>query len=165
MEYVILGLAARKPIYGYELLQEWREKHHLDQVWKIKPGALYAVLDKLEQMGLLSSVLVPNPASPPRKEYCMTQAGAQAFRKWVSQPVSSARQIRQEFMFKLFFADDLGEVGFANLIRAQQQVSLGWLESLLGQAGHGDAFTERLLQYRIRQVSGILEWLGQLLSG
>jgi DNA-binding PadR family transcriptional regulator len=165
MEYVILGLAARKPIYGYELLQEWREKHQLDRVWRIKPGALYAALEKLEQMGLLSSVMVPNPASPPRKEYCITPAGAEAFREWVSLPVSSARQIRQEFMSKLFFADDLGEVRLAELIRGQTQASQRWLETLREQEGKGDAFSERLLQFRIRQVRGILEWLNQLQSG
>lgn len=165
MEYVILGLATRKPIYGYELLQEWREKHHLDQVWKIKPGVLYAALEKLEQQRFLTSTQVPSPASPPRKEYRITRVGEAAFRQWASEPVAAPREIRQEFLSKLFFADDLGRECFADLVRAQQNISQKWLETLHEQVGQGDAFSERLLQFRIRQVQGILEWLDQLLRG
>lgn len=103
LEYVLLGLIRRRPIHGYELLHTWNEPHGIGLIWKIKPGPLYAALDKMEQLGYLQSVLITGDVSPTRKEYRVTNAGEQAFMDWMQTPVSSARDFRQEFLAKFLY--------------------------------------------------------------
>lgn len=162
MEYVILGMALRAPVHGYELLRDWQEKFHLNQVWRFKPGALYAALEKLERMGFLTATIVPNPASPPCKEYHITREGVEAFNQWVRKPVSSPKFIRHEFMAKLYFAREIGGDCVAELVREQQKLSQEWLESFQAQGMSEAEFETWIQYYRIVQAQSFLNWLEQV---
>jgi DNA-binding PadR family transcriptional regulator len=162
MEYVILGMALRAPVHGYELLRDWQEKYHLNQVWRFKPGALYAALEKLERMGFLTPTIVPNPTSPPRKEYQITQLGVEAFNEWVRKPVTSPKFIRHEFMAKLYFAREIGNDCVSELVHEQHKLSQEWLESFQTEGMSEAEFETWMCQYRITQAQSFLSWLEQV---
>lgn len=162
MEYVLLGLIRRRPIHGYELLHIWNEPHGIGLIWRIKPGPLYAALDKMEQLGYLKSVFVIGDASPTRKEYQLTPVGEQVFVDWMQTPVPSARDFRQLFLAKLYFSGDVGSEVFMELLGQQKDLCQRWLTSLQQQMVNGNEFKQQVFTFRICQVQFILEWLQEI---
>jgi DNA-binding PadR family transcriptional regulator len=159
LEYIILGLIRRKPVYGYELLQNWNKPEGLGIIWRVKPGTLYAALEKMENLGYLESTMVPGEASPTRKEYRITLSGEQSFNEWFRKPVSTAREFRQDFVVKLFFINELKPDEMNTVISSQYTVSKKWLTSLQEQYSTSTGFQKTVISYRLRQVQGILDWL------
>jgi PadR family transcriptional regulator AphA len=162
LEYLALGLVRRQPIHGYELLQRWNEPNGISIIWRVKPGPLYAALEKLEQLGHLDSLLIPGDSSPPRKEYRITAAGEQAFLNWMKTPVPAARDFRQDFLAKLFFCQDVDPAVMEALFSQQELICQRWLASLEKQLDASAGFKYQVFTFRICQVQGILEWLKEL---
>jgi len=100
----------------------------------------------------------------PRRIFRLTSAGRKALRDWLSRPVSHGREIRLEFMAKLFFARREGSEWVNQLIARQREECAGWREKLLVQAaaspGRG-SFEWLVYQFRVRQVESMLDWLDQ----
>jgi PadR family transcriptional regulator, regulatory protein AphA len=162
LEYVILGLVRRRSIHGYELLQHWNEPNGIGMIWRVKPGTLYAALEKLEQLGHLDSSLIPGESSPPRKEYRITFAGEQAFLAWMKKPVVAARDFRQDFLARLFFWQDTDPALLEALFSQQELICQRWLASLDKQLDASAGFERQVFSFRIYQVQGILKWLKEL---
>ena len=53
MQLVILLLLRKRPMYGYEVLKELRER--FDPVWVPKTGSIYPAIKRLEEHGLVRS--------------------------------------------------------------------------------------------------------------
>ena len=162
LEYIILGFIRRHPVHGYELLQRWNEPDGISLIWRVKPGPLYAALEKLEQLGDLDSSLIPGESSPPRKEYRITAPGEQAFLDWVKTPVSAARDFRQDFLARLFFGQDVDPAVTKALFSQQELICQRWLASLEKQLDASVGFERQVFFFRICQVQGILKWLKEL---
>lgn len=122
LEYVLLGMLAQQPRHGYELHKELSNLEGLGLVWRIKQAQLYALLDKLESQGYLSSRTITTESHPPRKEFHLTQAGHKAFEAWMLSPVEHGREIRQGFLAKFYFARLYGEETARRVIEAQRDV-------------------------------------------
>jgi DNA-binding PadR family transcriptional regulator len=159
LEFILLGLINRQPIHGYDLLRIWKDHHEIGLVWQIKPGPLYASLEKLELLGYLESNRVSTDVSPTRKEYRVTPAGSQVFMDWMQTPVAAARDFRQDFLAKLYFSTDVEKAVFAGLLSRQTELCQTWLSSLLAQLSRATGFEKQVLSFRLRQVQGILDWL------
>lgn len=162
LEYVLLGFIRRQPSHGYDLLQQWNESSSVGMIWQVKPGIFYAALERLEQAGYVEMSLVPGEAAPARKEYRITPTGEQVFLKWMSSPVTAARDFRQDFLAKLFFASDVESTLFEELIRQQRSVCGKWFSSLQTQLNAGSQFERQVLAFRIYQVQAILDWMETL---
>lgn len=162
LEYVILGLVRRQPVHGYELLQQWNDANQIGIVWHVKPGPLYSALEKLEQRGYIQAIIIHGDSSPQRKEYHVTTLGKQAFLDWMKTPVSAARDFRQDFLSRLFFAQDVDQALVEELISRQEHICQQWLKSLEKQLSSITGFEQQVLSFRMRQVVGILEWLQEL---
>ena len=162
LEYVILGLVRRQPIHGYELLQHWNEPNGIGMIWQVKPGPLYAALEKLEQMGFLDSSLIPGDSSPPRKEYRITLAGKLTFLAWMKTPVAAARDFRQDFLARLYFWQDVDPAVVGALFSQQELTCQRWFASLEKQLDASAGFERQVFIFRIFQVQGILKWLMEL---
>ncbi len=162
LEYVLLGLLRRRAAHGYELLTLWNAPQGIGLIWRVKPAALYAALEKLEQMGYLTATRVEASATPPRNEYRVTAAGEDAFMRWMNTPVEAARDFRQDFLVKVYFGEDLDAGSRGELLLRQEQICREWLASLERQAATGSGFEARVLSFRLRQVRSILAWLQEL---
>lgn len=162
LEYVLLGLIRRQPSHGYELLHHWNESSSVGMIWQVKPGVFYAALERLELARYVEMSLVPGDAAPARKEYRITPTGEKVFLNWMISPVTAARDFRQDFLAKLFFANNVESTLFEDLIRQQRSVCGKWLSSLQTQLNAGSEFEHQVLAFRIYQVQAILDWLETL---
>ncbi|MCG3207060.1 MAG: hypothetical protein FOGNACKC_00660 [Anaerolineae bacterium] len=162
IEYALLGLLYQQPRHGYEIYQELLAEDGLSLVWRLKQSHLYALLAKLEQQNYVTATLEPQDSRPPRKILQLTPAGREAFLSWLRTPVPQGRQMRQEFLAKLYFAHRLEPTTSATLIDKQRDICADWLASLQNQADM--LATERpfewlVYQFRIGQIEAMIHWL------
>jgi DNA-binding PadR family transcriptional regulator len=156
----LLGFVRRKPRHGYDIYRQLTQSPELRPVWRVKQSRLYALLARLEELGLLSATAEPSDGRPPRKVFHLTEAGAAAFDAWLAQPVAQPREIRLAFMLKLYFARQEGQETAARLVERQRAVCAGWL---VDKGSATDApFTRAVTAYRRAHVRAIGEWLDGL---
>jgi len=160
-EFILLGLIAGRSMHGYDLYRELHANRGLATVWNIKQGMVYALLDKLAGQGYLEERLLPGEARPPRKEFSITPAGRAAFEAWRSGPVIHPRDLRQDFLARLYFARLTGRQTALDLLDCQRQTCETWLAGLQAQWDQAppEAFERWVFAFRIRQVRGMLDWL------
>lgn len=162
LEFVLLGLLSESPAHGYELHQKLRTLQPLSLVWKVGQPQLYALLDKLAGQDLLAGELFSGEGHPNRQRYYLTKTGCKRFADWCAAPVPHARDMRQEFLAKLYFARRTGNA--LALIERQRAACQNWLDSLneQNQALAPHQVDDRLVfDFRLRQVQSLLDWLDQ----
>lgn len=162
LEHILLAFLDQKPKHGYELHQELREASGISQIWYVKQALLYAILEKLEQRGYLTSQVVQGKSYPPRKYFHLTEIGKSSLQEWLKTPARRARDLRQEFLAKLIIARRYGESNVMELIHIQKQICRVWLSEL--QANVPSPDEEHLddwmvYSFRINRVEGVLRWL------
>jgi PadR family transcriptional regulator, regulatory protein AphA len=162
LEHVLLALLDQKPMHGYELYQELCEMKGISLIWNIKQGMLYAMLDKLEGKGFLTSQIGQGESYPPRKYFHLTEFGKSSLESWLKTPERRARDIRQEFLAKLIVARRYGTSQALELIHLQEQTCQSWLHDLkinvpsFNQEQMDEWF---VYSFRINRVKGLLKWL------
>lgn len=155
----LLGFVRREPSYGYEIYRRLG-RPELRAIWRLKQSRLYAMLARLEGAGYLRTTLEPQAGRPPRKVFHLTEAGAAAFQAWLEQPVANPRDMRLEFMLKLYFALEGGGGEGARLVARQRAVCAGWLRE---QRVVGDGpFARAVIAYRQAHIRAIADWLDEL---
>ncbi len=162
MELALLGYLSHTPQHGYSLHQQLSAREGLGMVWRLKPSQLYALLEKLEAAGLVTSQVQPQDPHPPRRIFSLTQAGRDAYETWRVGAVERPHQMRQLFFAKLFFCLQESPLATKKLIERQRQTALRWLADLEERSRSSEAasgFEIALQQYRKRQVDMILSWL------
>lgn len=167
MELALLGYLRHEPLHGYQIHQRLLEPDGLGQVWRLKQAQLYALLEKLEATGLIVGAIQVQEARPARRVYRLTSEGQETFATWLKTPVSTPRQMRQEFQAKLYFAQLEGKRACAQLIAAQQQACRNWIESHQVLAEHhcaSNTYTWLVDQYRVGQIQAMLNWLDACLG-
>ena len=164
-EFVLLGLLAEGPSYGYEL--HTRLKTEFQNIWALSQSQCYTILKRLEAQGALEGELVQQERAPSRRSLRLTPAGRQRFRKWLTSPTpGSIRAIRVSFLTRLFFALQEGEMFAIHIIEDQKKTtraSLERLENTLGLIPSSQVISQLSLQLRLRQLQSCLEWLDECL--
>jgi DNA-binding PadR family transcriptional regulator len=164
MKYALLGLVIDHPMHPYEMHQQLLEARSLGLVWHLKQGHLYAMVASLEEAGYLTSTTESQGSRPPRKVLHLTPEGHTAFESWVATPVAHGRDLRQEFLAKLFFAAQRRAASAITLISRQRASCESWIRDLRQeiQALETSRRYERLvLQFRLSQMEAVLSWLDQ----
>jgi len=118
-EYILLGLIAQDPVHGYDLHKQLATLDGLSSIWHVKQSQMYALLDKLEAVGYLQSASTAGTAHALRKQYRLTESGREALDAWMVSPVQHAREMRQGFLARLYFARLSGPAAARQLIDAQ----------------------------------------------
>ena len=163
VEHALLGFLNERPMHGYEIHQRLVGLAGLGLAWQVKQSHLYAMLDKLEGDGYIAGKQQAQDMRPPRRVFRLTAAGRRAFRDWLNRPVSHGREIRLEFMAKLFFVQAEGPMVVRELIERQRQECQVWRGKLLEQvnAVERGSFEWLVFQFRVGQVEAMLTWLDQ----
>lgn len=164
LKYALLGLVIDHPMHPYEMHQQLLEAKALGLVWHLKQGHLYAMVASLEEAGYLTSTTESQGTRPPRKVLHLTPAGHSAFASWVATPVAHGRDLRQEFLAKLFFAAQQSAASAVALISSQRASCETWIRDLSQEIQ--DLETSRryerlVLQFRLSQMEAVLSWLDQ----
>ncbi len=162
LDFVLLGMLAQQPRHGYDLHKELSSLEGLGLVWHIKQAQLYALLDKLEIQGHLTSVPVTSISHPPRKEYHLTTSGLKVFKAWMLSPVEHGREIRQDFLAKFYFARLYGEETARQVIEAQRKV-LDEIQARMETEGNAlptsQYYEKQVYQFRKKQIQAFIDWL------
>jgi PadR family transcriptional regulator AphA len=162
MELALLGFLSHNRQHGYSLYQQISSRTGLGRVWRLKPSQLYALLEKLEAAGLVTSQVQPQEPHPPRRIFSLTQAGRLAYDTWRVEAVERPHQMRQLFFARLYFCLQESPQDAQILIDRQRRTALKWLADLEEQSHeskHMTSFDKTVQHYRIKQVKMILSWL------
>ncbi|MGB2983845.1 MAG: PadR family transcriptional regulator [Candidatus Bipolaricaulia bacterium] len=160
VDYAALGLLTERPMHGYELREQLRRG--LGALWRIASSQLYSVLHRLERRDWIASHVESQTGRPSRTVYEITPSGARAFDAWVTAPVEHLRDIRVEFLAKVYFLRRATPSRVADLVDAQTGL-LEELESSLTRRGRPESDDVGLdgimLSFRQQQMRSIIEWL------
>ncbi len=159
-EYAVLGLLRRRPAYGYELQRQLSGGQGLARVCPVEPAMVYAILKSLSGLELIDGEW-DNSTYPPRAVYATTPEGEATFQRWLRQPVERLRQVRHDFMVKLYFALEEGPGKAAELIERQIEACKAYERGVEAGIGEADesSFDAIALQSRVVAVRGTLQWL------
>ncbi len=158
MERALLGFLMEGPAHGYALHQ--RADEALGRIWYMGMSNVYGTLKGLEDSGQVEADL-DESSYPPRKVYAITPVGRDGFLGWVREPVPAVRDIRVEFLAKLYFFDRLGLEGVASLLGAQRALCQDRLEELERRAAEiaDDRFDRVVSDFRRWRIRSTIEWL------
>ena len=162
LELALLGFLSHNPQHGYSLNQQLSARTGLGRIWRLKSSQLYALLEKLEAAGLVTSQLQPQQPHPPRRIFTLTPAGRLAYENWRVTAVERPNEMRQLFFARLYFCILERPDDAQTLIERQRQVAQKWLADLDGKSQTAQTsvpFDKALQDYRTAQVKMILEWL------
>ena len=171
-EHALLGLLslAGGTAHGYDLARQFRRDQPLGEVIRLEPAMLYKHLKKLARLGWVTMTTEDQAPRPPRQVCHLTGAGEGELRRWLAEPVARTREIRLEFLVKLYFAMHLDPDLAQRLVSEQRAVMLQLAESLAEQraalhvpvdTSPGDDlfFHDVVLELRLRQTRAAAEWL------
>jgi DNA-binding PadR family transcriptional regulator len=174
-EHALLGLLASSEGgsgHGYDLARHFGPEEPLGNVMRLEPGMVYHQLKKIERMGWVSVVPDSPDARPARRTFRLTESGRAELWRWLAEPVAHTREIRLEFLVKLYFALILDSALATRLIDEQRETCARIIESIaerlpretLGASKHTRAqwFGEMVLDMRLAQSRAALAWLDRL---
>jgi DNA-binding PadR family transcriptional regulator len=164
MEYALLGFLRDAPSYPYEVHQRLEQTPMLHLVWRLKQRQTYALLERLEEAGLIASTTVAQGRRPPRRVIQLTDHGREVFAAWLVQPVAHGREFRQEFMAKLYFAQQVDSATVLLLIMRQRSMldeRVALFVQQLADSAAQEPLDRLVIQFRIGQLEATVRWLDQ----
>jgi DNA-binding PadR family transcriptional regulator len=157
-EYVLLGALFQGPKHGYEIM------HFLDtalqSTWQVSSSQLYVLLKRLESQGLLNCSLKAQKTRPAKRVFYLTPLGKRGFLEWLRSPVEHVRDLRIEFIAKLFFFHRLPVKGGEDLIKIQIELLEGLKKKIKkGRDKEDDPFKKIVFGIKVLTVEAWLQWL------
>lgn len=162
IEYALLGFFQQQPLHGYEVYQRLQTSEAIGLVWRIKQPHFYALLARLEQDGLITGEQMAQETRPPKRLLHLTEAGQAIFEAWIQTPVAHGRELRLDFLAKLFWAQQRGGDFVQRLIEAQRRTCDGWLAELdadTADIGKNHPYSRLVFEFRHSQITAMLAWL------
>jgi DNA-binding PadR family transcriptional regulator len=102
-EYVILGLLSESPLTGYQMKQLIDIRFRF--FWHESYGQLYPTLKDLKGRGLIEEMESKTSSDArAQKTYRICEAGVDALRVWLQQPVEK-ETVRLEILLKMYFSN------------------------------------------------------------
>jgi PadR family transcriptional regulator, regulatory protein AphA len=174
-EHAILGLLALSASgtgHGYDLARQFSPVAPLGNVVRLEPGMVYHHLKKLERLGWVSAVPDSAPGRPARRLFALSSSGRTELARWLSEPVARTREIRLDFLVKLYLALQLDPSLAVRLVEEQRDLCARLVESLANRlrgvqsAEDQDSVTARfgdmVLDMRLAQTRAALAWLARV---
>ena len=159
IEHALLGFLLDGAMHGYDIHRQIMNPQGLGQVWQVKQSQLYALLNRLEESGFVTTALETQDARPPRKMFSLTETGRQTFLQWISSPVAHGRDMRLDFLVKLFFARQISPNAAEDLIELQRETCQRW--QLEREDNSSGSFEWLISEFRRGQIDAMLAWLDQ----
>lgn len=161
-EQALLGLLRGGPQHGYELHQAFAPEQPLGRVYYLGMSQMYGLLKRLEARGYLESRTEPQGTRPPKVIFRLTEAGRAAFEQWLRAPVRKTRDIRLEFLAKLYFASQASAAAVDALIDVQIAVLRAELARWQAEEQSppaADPFYHCVVASRAQQTEAAIAWM------
>lgn len=166
-EYAVLGLLRQRPAYGYELQRQLSGGQGLARVCPVEPAMVYAILKSLSGLELIDGEW-DNSTYPPRAVYAATTEGDARFQRWLHQPVGRLREVRLDFMVKLYFLleEDEERLQARDLIEDQMGVCETYAQGIEREMADvaGGSFDELALAAKLSAARLTRDWLTDCLK-
>ncbi len=161
VQYAMLGLLHDHPAHGYELQHAFAPGGDLADVAQVGQPALYAALKDLVARRLIEGHEGREGARPLRTTYAPTAEGERLLLEWMRVPVKRLRQVRLDFLLKVYFARRRGVAEVRGLVDAQIRECHDYLARLeeRSSASAPDDFTDLVVESRTSAARGALDWL------
>lgn len=174
-EHAILGLLALSESgtgHGYDLARQFSPDAPLGNVVRLEPGMVYHHLKKLERLGWVSAVPESDPGRPARRLFALSAPGRAELKRWLSEPVARTREIRLDFLVKLYLALLLDPALAVRLVDEQRDLCARLVASLAerqlsvqveeDQNAVTARFGDMVLDMRLAQTRAALAWLDRV---
>ncbi|MCU0611583.1 MAG: PadR family transcriptional regulator [Candidatus Eisenbacteria bacterium] len=125
--YAVLGLLSSGPKSGYDIRRE--SEHGIGHFWHETYGAIYPMLRRLEEEGLIQGESGGHGRRP-RRVYPITPRGLDALRAWLAAPPERSR-VRDELLLKAYFGREARDALLRHVQRCKVE-SLARLAELDG---------------------------------
>ncbi|MBI5301997.1 MAG: PadR family transcriptional regulator [Chloroflexi bacterium] len=162
--FALLGLLVDEAHHGYDLYQHFTDPAGLGQVWHLGMSQMYADLKTLEASDFVKATVEQQDSRPAKKVFALTPAGRAAFREWMATPSRGLREMRVEFIVRLFFARREGRRAVTALIERQDQALRAELARWQVERSTEalDDFGQLVRAFRLNQTQAALTWLKSL---
>jgi len=160
-EYAIIGLVQQQPMHGYQIAREMAPNQGLGLICPLRLSNVYLLLGNLERRGLIAVDHRSQDAYPPKTVYKATAAGRRAFESWLRQPPARLREVRLDFLLKLYFLQGKDSASLPGLVEQQIDFCRQFLSEweALTAAAEPDSFDHLALQSKLSAARGTLDWL------
>ncbi|MCK9519167.1 MAG: PadR family transcriptional regulator [Dehalococcoidia bacterium] len=128
-EHAVLAMLREGPMHGYEMARLF-ESPELQLICPVEQSSLYTYLRNLEAPGFVTWSERRVGARPPRKMYELTEVGRAEVERWLRTAVERLREVRMDFLLKLFFLRQFDREAELQLIQDQIDVCERYLQSL-----------------------------------
>ena len=156
-EYAVLALLALRPMHGYEMTA-FIQDEGLSDVCPVEQSTLYTYLRNVETRGLVRWREERVGQRPPRKTFELTPAGRDLIDGWLRRPVGRMREVRLEFLLKLFFLARLDPEAHRELLGGQVAACEAYLHDLAEGGPHG-GFHRLVFESKRTAPEATLDWL------
>jgi PadR family transcriptional regulator, regulatory protein AphA len=154
--------SAQEPQHGYALYR--RIQADLKDVWTIGMNRLYSLLAELEHDGLIAGQTEKPGPRPARRMLRLLPKGKNLFNAWMDAPTTRMRDMRLEFLPKLYFARLAGPDAVVALIRVQHTAcdnELARMAATQSERGSEDMYVFLVYEFRVRQIRSMMLWLDE----
>ncbi len=162
-EHVVLGLLGLRPMHGYEMARLFAQED-LVTVCPVEQSLLYTYLRNLEDRALVRWEERRVGNRPPRKLYELTPAGQQELDAWLREPVGRIREIRLDFLLKLYFLHQTDPAAERGLIARQIAVCEGYARTLRKSLDSHEGFPLLVARSKLSAAIATLDWLREYAS-
>ena len=161
-EYAVLGLL-RQPMHGYQIARELAGGSGLGLVCPLGMSNVYFLLGNLQERGLVEVEGREEDRYPPRVLLRATASGRRAFDAWLREPVTRLRQVRLDFLVKLFFLSQEDPALARELLKGQKEFCRRYLAEWqeMTQAAGFAGFDRLAIEAKIAVGGATLRWLEQ----
>ncbi|MCC6236130.1 MAG: helix-turn-helix transcriptional regulator [Dehalococcoidia bacterium] len=160
-QYAILGLLEHTPAHGYQLQRSFAPDGDLTGVLPLEQASLYGALKELANQGLIQGVEAREGLRPPKTVYQLTPDGRRLLASWLKRPVERLRQVRLDFLLKIYFTRKHGRRAVRSLVDAQVSACHEYLSQLEARAAEidPDDFVYLVIESRTSAARSTLDWL------
>lgn len=161
VQYAVLGLLGVRPAHGYDLQRRFGPGGELGDILPLEQPTLYAALKELARRGLIEGAEQREGHRPPRTVYRLTPDGEAALDGWLARPVRRLREVRLDFLLKVYVARRRGPDVVRDLVDAQIEACRAYLANLEAEQTGTDpaSFAHLVRTSRVSAARGTLAWL------
>jgi PadR family transcriptional regulator AphA len=157
-EHALLGFLIETPLHAYALHQQMIQTP-LGHIWHIKQSALYAMITRLHDEEYIT-VSADRDDARGKRYLTITPQGRKTFRVWCRTPVVHPRDIRIEFLAKLYFTMRCFPNDASQLLMLQHETCTDWIVQLKAPQSNNQ-YEQMVYAYRRGQIEAAVRWVAE----
>jgi PadR family transcriptional regulator AphA len=160
----VLALLCERHAHGWAIASQLTSDGELGAVWTMGRPLVYRSIDILAERHLIEAAgHEPGIRGPNRTIFRATEAGHDALRRWLREPVQHVRDVRSLLLLKLVFAERLG-VDTRPMLEEQHDAIAEAVTALERRIDGSHGSEEILLRFRLESTRAVLRFVDGTLA-